>query len=55
MAKDFKCGKLISLEDSTSTNWDNWNKYKDLSPQNCSLCMFDKLCGIEKPNPRLIS
>lgn len=54
-AKDFVCGKLISIEDHSSgkivMNWSGWGKYEDYIEKNhCEKCVFAGHCGIINKN-----
>lgn len=55
-AKDFVCGKLISLDPhvpgKNMTDWSNWESYDDMSESYCVKCPFDGHCGIVKKNQK---
>lgn len=54
-AKDFVCGKLVSIEDHGSgkiiMDWSGWGKYEDYIEKNyCEKCVFKEHCGIINKN-----
>lgn len=55
-AKDFVCGKLISLDPHTPgkeiMDWSNWGRYDDMSESYCKSCVFAGHCGIVKKHQR---